>query len=241
MRHLFPPVVGVVAVPCLGGIGIAAFVGATAPATTAPPAAAGTTPTAAPPTTQPSATTATTPPPQALPADRTYSGRGAKVVKLSLSADYVHIATITHQGSGNFAIWSVDAGGEDLDLIVNEIGKYSGVRPLDFSDDPTALKIEANGSWRIVVRVAQKAPAWTGETSGKGAAVLRIDSSALGGGLATVQFTHRGSSNFVVTAWGEEQHLLVNEIGRYTGETLLPSGTVLVEIQADGPWTFKEA
>ena len=181
----------------------------------------------------------TTPPSTTLPADLTYTGRGAKVVKLKLASDHVHIATITHQGSGNFAVWSVDSAGENIDLIVNEIGKYSGVRPLDFVETPAALKIEANGTWRVVVRVAEKAPVWTGTTSGKGPAVLRIGPGAVDG-LATIAFTHTGSSNFAVWAYGDSRDLLINEIGKYSGETLLPSGTVLVEIEADGAWTFKK-
>lgn len=32
--------------------------------------------------------------------------------------------------------------------------------------------------------------------------------------------------------------LLVNEIGNYSGETLLPDGTLVLEITADGAWTM---
>ncbi len=31
--------------------------------------------------------------------------------------------------------------------------------------------------------------------------------------------------------------LHVNEIGKYRGETLIPDGTVLLEVNADGAWT----
>ena len=32
--------------------------------------------------------------------------------------------------------------------------------------------------------------------------------------------------------------LLINEIGRYRGETMLPDSTLLLEIEADGAWTI---
>lgn len=43
-------------------------------------------------------------------------------------------------------------------------------------------------------------------------------------GLTMVKITYKGSSNFVVHAYGDYQELLVNEIGRYSGEVLLPDG-----------------
>jgi hypothetical protein len=35
----------------------------------------------------------------------------------------------------------------------------------------------------------------------------------------------------------DDRSLLVNEIGKYKGEVLLPDGTVLVTFEADGAWT----
>jgi hypothetical protein len=84
--------------------------------------------------------------------------RPDQVIRMSLPEDHVHTATITHTGGGNFVIWTLDSGGEQLDLLVNEIGGYSGVRPLDFTGAPAALKVEAGGRWKITVLVLQKAP-----------------------------------------------------------------------------------
>jgi hypothetical protein len=61
-----------------------------------------------------------------------------------------------------------------------------------------------------------------------------------GTGLTTLKITHSGSSNFAVKAYGDSSRLLVNEIGKYSGETLLPSGTVLLEVEADGNWTLEK-
>jgi hypothetical protein len=201
--------------------------------TTAPTSVAPSSPKAAVPT-----VTQAAPAEPALPANRTYEGRGAKVVRVNLSEDYLHIASITHKGSSNFVVQSIGEDGDDLDLLVNEIGSYSGVRLLDAEGTPKALKVEADGRWTMTVKVALKAPVWDGNATGRGDAVLRVESAQLD--FTTVALTHRGSSNFVVEAYGDSSDLLVNEIGRYSGETILPDGTVLVAISADGAWTFKK-
>jgi hypothetical protein len=175
--------------------------------------------------------------PPAAERDQTFTGRGDKVVKLTLS-DRAHIAAISHSGGGNFIVTAVDASGEQLDLLANEIGKYSGVRPLDFEQTPAALKVETSGSWKIVVRTLDKAPRWPAAAgSGKGDAVVLVDQGA-SGDLATVKITHKGQGNFIVYAYGDREDLLVNEIGSYSGEVLLPGGTVAISIEAEGAWTM---
>lgn len=201
-----------------------------------------TTPSATEPTTttsQPAAQPTTPAPPvePALPADKKFSGRGSKVIKLSLPADYLHIAKITHRGTGNFIVWAVDSRGAEQDLLVNDIGSYAGTRPVDLNGDdkPAALRVQAHGAWTVTIQVAQKAPRWKGKGSGKGAAVLLVDPPSEG--MTTVRITHSGTGNFAVWAIDDYPNLLVNEIGSYNGETLLPHGTLMLDIQADGRWT----
>ena len=188
--------------------------------------------------TRPSTSAGRSQAPAALPADQVLKGHGDKVVKLDLDADYVHIADITHQGRSNFVVSALDGSGTMLDLLVNEIGGYAGVRLLDVRRTPAALKVQADGAWTITIKVAQKAPRWSGRGSGKGAAVLVVDGGAVTG-LTTVTITHQGRSNFAVFAYGDGVYdLLVNEIGSYSGEVVVPSGTVLLDVQADGAWTI---
>jgi hypothetical protein len=53
-----------------------------------------------------------------------------------------------------------------------------------------------------------------------------------------VVLTHNGSSNFIVWAYGDEQQLLVNTIGAYSGSRpLISEGSWFLEIDADGAWT----
>jgi hypothetical protein len=53
-----------------------------------------------------------------------------------------------------------------------------------------------------------------------------------------LKLSHRGSGNFAIWAYGESSRdLLVNEIGRYSGEVFL-GGATLLEIVADGSWSM---
>lgn len=170
------------------------------------------------------------------PADKTYEGRGNKTVDIDLDEDWLHVAKITHDGSSNFMVDSVDSGGQPIDLVVNEVGDYSGVRLLDADRGiPSRLKIRADGRWKVTVTVATKAPKWTGKASGKGDAILQVDPKDP---AVTVRYTHKGRSNTTLQTKGENPDLLVNEIGRYAGEMEIPTGTTFIDITGDGSWTL---
>jgi hypothetical protein len=159
-------------------------------------------------------------------------------VQLGLSTDEPYIATITHSGEGNFSVWAIDEDGNRLELLVNTIGNYKGVRPLNLTADPAVLEIDADGDWQVRVQMLDQAPVWNGKAAGTGPAVLLVDQSGVSG-LTTVRITHSGESNFVVWAYGDTSDLLVNEIGEYSGEELLSAGTVVLDIEADGDWTVE--
>jgi hypothetical protein len=167
-------------------------------------------------------------------------GRGNRVARFRIPRDAAAIAEIKHRGSSNFAVWTVNRGGRKLDLLVNTIGNYEGTVLFDEQEGQhsVAFQIEADGQWNIRVLPVTEARQWNGrkQLTGKGDSVIRLNPSS--SGLATTRIQHRGSSNFAVEAYGETYDLLVNEIGRYRGESLLPNRTVLLEITADGQWTF---
>jgi hypothetical protein len=172
------------------------------------------------------------------PADKTYQGRGNKTISIELDDDYTHIAKITHDGSSNFMVDSETAGGRFVDGVVNEVGDYSGVRLLDAGREvPAKLEIRADGRWKIVVMVADKAAKWTGKASGKSDTILRVDPKDP---EARVRFTHKGKSNTTVILYGSEPALLVNKIGRYSGEMSIPTGTEFIEVTGDGAWTLRK-
>ena len=217
----------------------------TATPTTTPTAAATPAPTPEPtatpeptpipePTPTPEPTAAPTPELDFAPIKK--SGRGDKVLKFKIPEDAVAMATLTHTGSSNFAVWAVDASGDKTDLLVNTIGRYKGRVLFDERGHSVAFSIEASGSWTVTINPVQKIPRWNGTEPRKGSGddVVRLTGAAAEG-FATLKLSHRGDGNFAIWAYGLDTDLLVNEIGRYSGEVLLGDAEVL-EITANGSW-----
>ncbi len=147
------------------------------------------------------------------------SGRGDKVLKIK-AQDAPTIARITNKGSSNFAVISYVGTCYD-DLLVNEIGSYSGTVYL--SPGVTRLKVTSNGNWKVTIRPIDAARQWDGSSalSGKGDAVVMLH----GGEFGKTTIKNKSRSNFAVIAYdtdGQYLDLLVNEIGGYSGEVLLP-------------------
>ncbi|AWE42662.1 MULTISPECIES: hypothetical protein [unclassified Actinobaculum] len=173
-----------------------------------------------------------------------FEGTGADVITVDgLDNSILWVAQATHSGYSNFAVWPVDASGQDIDLLVNEIGSYSGSRLLNAEGDPAAIRIEADGTWSIDVIPYTDAPAWdmAQPYTGHGDTVVRITGDT--DSLTTVHLTHAGQSNFIVIAyddgdWFFPLNLMVNEIGSYDGRTVLPNGTTVLDIMADGDWSI---
>jgi hypothetical protein len=148
------------------------------------------------------------------------------------------MVAMTHNGSGGFAVTSVDEGGRIVGLLGHGYGKYHGTMLVDTREQPAALRVRATGSWQLVIRDARKAPTWTGNGSGKTSSVLQVAPDTVQT-LTTVRYSHEGTSNFVIRSYDSQSwELLVNEIGKVQGETVLPVGTRFVEVEADGAWTF---
>ena len=170
----------------------------------------------------------------------TLKGRGSRVVKFTIPEDAIAIAQITEKGTSNFAVWTIAADGSSNQLLVNEIGSYKGTRLFDTGSDEhsVAFKIESNGSWTITVRPVTQAKAWDPSTVSKGTGSMVLRVAPASDGFVVIGVTHRGSSNFAVWSYtADSRDLLFNEIGRYSGESVLPDGTLLLEIEADGAWT----
>lgn len=175
--------------------------------------------------------------PQAKP--RSYRGRGAKVIRLR-AADRrePRLATFSHTGSSNFIVTALDSDGGQADLLVNEIGIYNGTVLVNVDDGAStvALRIQADGPWTLL-RPVTDTRTWAGtQADGQGDDVLHLSPEA--SGLVTARVTHRGKSNFIVTAYTSKgtRELVVNEIGRWRGEVQIPNGTFLMTVKADGQW-----
>lgn len=169
----------------------------------------------------------------------TLSGSGSSVPGLTIPGDKRAILEISYSGPSNFAIVSYGPGDEYLDLLVNEIGNYSGRRPVNFSIDQfngpvRYLEITASGSWTINVLPPSHAHT---EWGGFGDDVVAITPSSANRPMSII---HNGSSNFYVWSYSNTRRLdlEVNEIGGFSGTVLLDAGASYLEIGADGSWGF---
>lgn len=171
-----------------------------------------------------------------VPADAVYSGAGDSILPITLpdGMDSAAVATISHVGSSNFAIWSLDAGMNQDDLMVNTIGNYNGTVLFNNSSgvDISSLEISADGAWTVTVRSLLSLR----EFDGAAVAGVGDDVVVYRGGAGAASITHDGVSNFAVWTYGDGSDLVVNEIGAYTGTTRWAGGPSLVVVSADGNW-----
>lgn len=169
----------------------------------------------------------------------TKSGSGPSVVKLPKGAK-AGMVTATHKGSSNFAVTALDSSNQPTgDLLVNEIGRYSGTTSYGLSSmgDAAKLKVDANGSWKLTIVPLSKASILALPASGSGDRVF-----IYAGDAADWRITHKGRSNFAVIQYaGMFPNLMVNEIGAFKGTVPANDGPNVVTIGADGAWTIKKA
>ncbi len=168
----------------------------------------------------------------------TFSGTGDNVVSLD-KADGPALLRIVNSGARNFVVWTYDASGNKVDLLVNVIGPYRGVVLVDKdSYEPPAkrLVIKSDGAWQIDLLPLSQANrlAVPGALGGSGDDVVAL----AGGRPDLLKISHEGQRNFVIWSYGGGTDLLVNVIGAYSGTKPLNSSTSLLTIHADGKWSL---
>ncbi|MFB3107248.1 MAG: S-layer homology domain-containing protein, partial [Pseudomonadales bacterium] len=183
-----------------------------------------------------------TPPPPGSFLPFTVSGTGNDVIDFQIPGDVPAVLDLTHNGTSNFIVWSLDTSFAKIDLLVNEIGNYQGRRMVHggwFTQPELVrhLEIKADGAWSITAQPMSAARSMTSSLTGSGDDIVRYEGSA-----STLTSTHDGTSNFII--WGYESDgkiagLIVNEIGSYSGTDLIDFGTAIFDITADGNWTLK--
>ncbi|SNS08525.1 hypothetical protein SAMN05216276_1003298 [Streptosporangium subroseum] len=173
-------------------------------------------------------------------ADKTYSGEGDQVVRIRATKT-PGVIRFTHDGESNFIVHTIGQRGKVSEYLVNEIGSYDGTVLYngDGSTSIAALEIKADGAWTATFKPVSGARCWcSGTIRGSGDQVLKLSPTR---GLRTMSASYNGESNFIVhghTRIGGYPNHLINEIGRYRGKVLLPTGTRLVTVNADGNWAL---
>lgn len=185
--------------------------------------------------TPPTTTTTTTlPVAKGLP-PITYNGHGDYVVDLGPSNSRF-VGYFKHTGSSNFIVTALDASTERLDGVVNEIGAWDGTVLVSVSDFAKVryLEIKADGDWQVDMIDLSALLKVSDKFGAHGSYVLLYDGP---GGIFDV--THNGESNFIVHAMTSDDFKgVINEIGPYTGRVILPPGLAMIDVKADGDWSF---
>jgi len=183
-------------------------------------------------------------------------GTGVKATNTFILEKGLSIFYMTHDGHSNFAIWLYDAeSGERVELLVNEIGPYSGAaivgvtgELMQASPGKHLLDITADGNWKVVIEQPRHktAPQIPQTFTGKGDSVS--SPFTLEKGTVKFEMTHDGYSNFAMWLYdseGRRVDLLVNEIGTFEGSKVVGvTGQILgaspgihyLDITADGNW-----
>jgi len=168
----------------------------------------------------------------------TYKGSGDKIIKIGKPSGKQTepvVVKLSYSGSSNFIVYALNKKLKKTDLLVNTIGKYRGTVPLDFQGQTVTyrLQIQAQGSWTVTVKPLSSVRHFTRKVAGRGDDVVLYK-----GGARVATIKHNGTSNFIVKAYNKDGvELLVNEIGKYKGQSVL-SGDSYLTITADGAWSI---
>lgn len=125
--------------------------------------------------------------------------------------------------------------------MVNEIGAYQGkiLIGMMLDEEPVSrFEIQSSGSWSLNIYPFQLDYMDTlqvpGIYEGQGDSVV-----ILYGEPDIVTFSTTERDNFIVYAYtNDRRELLLNEIGPYTGEKIVPNDVVLFTISMNGTWSM---
>jgi hypothetical protein len=81
----------------------------------------------------------------------TLSGKSQQVTKPFYLNTGLATFKMMHDGESNFAIWLIDAKGNNKELLVNEIGSFDGSKAVGVKSGVYLLDISADGNWNIKI------------------------------------------------------------------------------------------
>ncbi len=144
----------------------------------------------------------------------------------------------THDGSSNFIVWVYDQN-NDRDLLVNEIGHFTGAVPL-YKPGTYFFEISADGNWTMKIEPLVQNDALASGIDGTGDYVSDWFAPTTTG-YVPYHFTHNGNSNFIVwLACGHSRDLLQNEIGPVDNQAVVyfSGASCFWVVDADGDWSI---
>jgi len=154
------------------------------------------------------------------------------------------VMILSHAGSTNFEVMSLDPDLNNIILHVNKQGTYEGTRTLQvapFESEVAGVEIMADGAWTIEIRSLAQATtvSCVGGYAGAGDDVIVFTDLTDAPGLANV--AHRGPATkaFDILAWDDagNESLLVTAGGDHEAIVEIPPGFRIWDIMAGGTWT----
>lgn len=186
---------------------------------------------------------APTPTPTPEPYTYDFSGSGNQATPLMGLQSGITTFDLVGNGSSNFIVWLKDQNGSDVELLVNEIGRYAGGRCI--SVPATAnylLGITADSSWTVHVTQPRPTAAPGVPQTFTGTSDNHSGFFTLHSGAATFTMSYGGDSNYVIWLYnssGQQVELLENEIGPRNDSKVVnvPAGIYVMDIQGMGNWS----
>lgn len=170
-----------------------------------------------------------------------FSGQGSKQQNFQAGGGLT-IFTLTHEGGRNFVVQF--GQGDDMRLLVNEIGNFEGSKAVGLPVGDYVLDIATLGSWTVKISqsVPEEAPAPPKKLEGDGAEASEFFS--LKPGPATFRLNYEGQGLFapqlIKASDGTVITLLANELSNFSGEKtveIAEEGIYLVDVAAAGTWS----
>lgn len=188
------------------------------------------------PTITPKPTSTPTPKPDAI----IIEGSGDDVIEIN-KWEGMAIVDVEAYARGYFGVKTFDKNGDQLELLVNAISPYEGKVIMDLltygETNATMIQVEASGDWKISIYPLDiaylnvvDAP---GYYEGFSADVVYLD-----GESSTATFKS-SDGYFGVKAISDSVDLLVNDIAPYEGTVIVPSGTLLLIVDAEADWSVE--
>lgn len=149
------------------------------------------------------------------------SGSGATSTDFFDITGGLTIFEFSNTGDSNFIAYILDEEGNELELLVNEIGSISGKKAMYLLPGRYFINVEHGNNWKYTILQPRSFESKTIPYTFTGNSA-DISDLILIDGLIEINYSHSGSGNFIVYILnknGGQIDLLVNEIGAISGST----------------------
>lgn len=171
------------------------------------------------------------------------SGKGDRATRTFSLEPGLVIWKVEHEGRSNFQVHLLNEQGDEVDLPVNHIGRYTGSQAGHVRHaGKHRLQVKADGAWKVTLEQPRPAGASESPQSFTGQGPHATACFALNRGSHVVESKHRGEGIFrvvLVDQDGRPVEQAAGIIGHYDGSKAIKvsePGVFLLNVVADGDW-----